>query len=129
MPDWPCSLHGIELQETVLGWTMPALTNIANLNASATFAARFNLRSSSGKPHRIPCPLQRKAPTTLCVSQIAKLPQLFLRRIFPFMPRRGALPSPPAPQWKPSRMQPIRALDSLYRQKKRTRHQPLSRDL
>jgi hypothetical protein len=101
---------------------MAPLTNIANLNSLDDSLLRASAKRSNPKPHRIKGALPWDAPTTPGVAQIAKLPQLLVRRSLALMPRSRAPPAPSASQWEPLRMQPVPALQLLYRHKKRTRH-------
>jgi hypothetical protein len=122
MPPHPPRLECIKLQRPMLYRKVPALTNIANLNASTT-AVPITAQGPGCKPYRVPLPLPRQSRTALRIPKVAELPQLFLRWSFSFMSWRRAVPAPPASQRKPPRMQPIPVLQLLYRHEKRTSHQ------
>jgi hypothetical protein len=117
----PPRLDHIKLQHPVLRRKMSALANVANLNSSASSAARAT-QGSSRKPHRIPSALLWQSSASVRVAKIAELPQFLLRRNFTLMSRHTAGPAPPAAERKPARMQESSTLQSRHRHKKRTSH-------
>jgi hypothetical protein len=95
----------IKLQHPMLHRAMHPFANVTDLNAPSS-PVLATAHSPRRKPHRIPRPLLRQPSATLRVPKIAELPQLFLRWGLTLMPRRRALPTPPASQRKPAGMQP-----------------------
>jgi hypothetical protein len=125
MRGYPPCLHSVKLQQSMFRWTMRALAYVANLKSLAVPVCAHGLGC---EPNRIPRPPSRQPTTTLRVAEVTELSQLFLRRRFPLVSWRRAVPTPPTPQRKAFRMQPGPVLQPFDRHEKRTSHQRFSRE-